>query len=116
MLLLFIFSCSKTEKPKGENITAETPAAKEQADAEAPDLAEAIARFFLEPAGVNPDKEAFVEDFWRWIFGEAGVPEHIARKVAASALESPAFIMELLIIFHIILLGVRCPRRLERKL
>jgi D-alanyl-D-alanine carboxypeptidase len=48
----------------------------------------------------DPDREAFVEDFWRWIFGEAGIPERLARKVAASALESPAFIIELLVVLQ----------------
>jgi D-alanyl-D-alanine carboxypeptidase len=59
-------------------------------------LAEAIARFSGAGVGADPAREAFVEDFWRWIFGEAGIPERLARKVAASALESPAFIIELL--------------------
>ena len=77
---------------------------------ELPDLAEAIARFSdataanrdaSQPKNVNdPDREAFVEDFWRWIFGEAGIPEYLARKVAAAALDSPSFIMELLIILQ----------------
>ena len=44
----------------------------------------------------DPDREAFVQDFWRWIFGEAGIPERLAQGVISSALESPAFIMELL--------------------
>jgi len=63
-----------------------------------PDLADAITRFSQSSAQetADPDRQAFVEDFWRWIFGEAGIPERFARKVAASALESPAFIMELL--------------------
>jgi D-alanyl-D-alanine carboxypeptidase len=42
------------------------------------------------------DREAFVEDYWRWLFGEAGVPERLAWKVADSSLESAAFVMELL--------------------
>jgi len=108
----FAFSCSKIEQKRNEFLgtaPARTPTpasvsapldAGEQAEEALPDLAEAIARFFLEPAKTDPDREAFVEDFWRWIFGEAGIPEHLARKVAASALESPAFIMELLIILQ----------------
>jgi D-alanyl-D-alanine carboxypeptidase len=67
---------------------------------ELPDLAETIAHLFRETAYNDPDREAFVEDFWRWIFGEAGIPERISRKVAASALESPAFIMELLMLLQ----------------
>ena len=63
---------------------------------ELPDLAETIARLSRETNAVGSDREAFVEDFWRWIFGEAGLPERLSRMVAASALESPAFIMELL--------------------
>jgi len=53
-----------------------------------------------EAVGLDPDREAFVEDFWRWTFGEAGIPERLARNVAASALESPAFVMELLVILQ----------------
>jgi D-alanyl-D-alanine carboxypeptidase len=37
-----------------------------------------------------------VEDFWRWTFGEAGLPERLARQFVASALESPSFMIELL--------------------
>ena len=44
----------------------------------------------------DPDREAYVEDYWRWIFGEAGVPDHFAWRVADSSLESAAFLMELL--------------------
>ena len=75
-------------------------------EAELPDLAETIARLsrqISDPAWISdpgrisdPDREAFIEDFWRWIFGEAGLPERLARQVASSALEGPAFIMELL--------------------
>ena len=71
-----------------------------QGEAELPDLAETIARFFWGLGGNDPDREAFVEDFWRWIFGEAGIPEYLARKVAVASLESPAFIMELLMILQ----------------
>ena len=46
------------------------------------------------------DRETFVEDFWRWMFIEADLPESLARNVAASALESPAFLMELLVILQ----------------
>ena len=41
-------------------------------------------------------REAFVEDYWRWIFSEADIPERLGRGIIASVLESPAFVMELL--------------------
>ena len=87
----FSFSCLKNETQKNAASTAGAVSGSES-----PDLAEAIARFSGDAAEIDPDREAFVEDFWRWIFGEAGIPERLARKVAASALESPAFVMELL--------------------
>jgi D-alanyl-D-alanine carboxypeptidase len=80
--------------------STDSHSAKEPSEAELPDLAEAIARLSREAAGIDPDREAFVADFWRWIFGEAGIPERIAQKVAASALESPAFVMELLTVLQ----------------
>ena len=61
-----------------------------------PDLADTIDRLFSETKGIGSDRETFVEDFWRWIFTEAGLPERLSRRVAASALDSPAFVMELL--------------------
>jgi D-alanyl-D-alanine carboxypeptidase len=72
------------------------PAASAEGRGSLPDLAETISRLFREAEASDPDREAFVEDFWRWIFGQAGIPERLARRVAASALDSPAFIMELL--------------------
>jgi len=95
VISIYFFSCYKTETQKSE-----TPVVEEQTEMELPDLAETIASFFQKPSGINPDREAFVDDFWRWIFGEAGIPERIARNVAASALEGPGFIMELLIILQ----------------
>ena len=50
--------------------------------------------------GGTPAREAFVEDFWRWIFIEAGTPESIALGIIASALESPAFVMDLFVILE----------------
>jgi len=87
LIMIFFFSCS----PRNRIPVEESPVA------ELPDLAEAIARFSMETnaQGIS-DREAFVEDFWRWIGGEAGIPERITRRIAISALESPAFIMELL--------------------
>ncbi|MCL2094385.1 MAG: M15 family metallopeptidase [Treponema sp.] len=42
------------------------------------------------------DRIAFIEDYWRWIFGEAGLPEELARRVAVLTLDNPSFLMELL--------------------
>ena len=106
VLLLFIagiccLSCSKKNAQVIETPhVIETSGAQGQAGSELPDLADTITRLFLEPGRTDPDREAFVEDFWRWIFGEAGIPEYLARKVAASALDSPSFVMELLIILQ----------------
>ena len=88
-------SCTKAEQPKSTAAVTEN-----QAEPELPDLADAITRLSKGISGTSPDREAFVEDFWRWIFGEAGIPEYLARRVAASALESPDFIMELLIVLQ----------------
>jgi len=44
----------------------------------------------------DPDREAFVYSYWRWILGEAGIPEEMTRSIIDAVLESPAFIMELL--------------------
>ena len=111
LLVLFIcYSCSAISGQKNK-----TPADRAQVQGSADpdghtasgspqDLAGAIARlsqaYPAENAETDPDREAFVEDFWRWIFGEAGIPERLARKVAASALEGPSFIMELLMVLQ----------------
>ena len=107
MILFLLFSKTNGQKSKSsagagselnQNSSPGSTAGQASVDSDnrdsLPDLAEAIARLSREMA--DPDREAFIEDFWRWIFGEAGIPERFARKVAASALESPAFIMELL--------------------
>jgi len=65
-----------------------------------PDLAETIARLSGDTGGAITDREAYVNDSWRWIFGEAGIPDQLARKVADSVLEGPAFIMELLVLLQ----------------
>jgi len=52
------------------------------------------------PQSADPDREAFVEDFWRWIFSEAAIPDRIAGTVAASMLENPSFMMELLFVLQ----------------
>jgi D-alanyl-D-alanine carboxypeptidase len=69
-------------------------------------LADTIARYFrqMETGEAGPerdpfaaaDREAFIEDFWRWSLGEAGLPEKTAKRVAAAAAEGPAFIMDML--------------------
>jgi len=68
--------------------------------ADLPDLADTIDRLSAETAGVMGDREAYVNDSWRWIFGEAGIPDQLARKVADSVLESPTFVMELLVLLQ----------------
>ena len=94
VIIISFFSCSQRNRtPSAEIISAE-----ELADSELPDLAEAIARFSQETG--EQDREAFVEDFWRWIGGEAGLPERLVRGIAASALESPAFVLELLTVLQ----------------
>ena len=103
--LLVLSGCSKTRTeivpPQGE---IPVPEAESPAE-ELPDLADTIARYFrqMETSGGTaadspglPDREAFIEDFWRWSLGEAGLPEETARKVAAAAAEGPAFIMDML--------------------
>ena len=108
LVVLISYSCSRANAQKNKNPsvaaavnTAPQPGASsaDSSDAELPDLAEAIARFSQETGAVpdNPDRQAFVEDFWRWIFGNAGIPDSLAQKVAASALEGPTFVMDLLV-------------------
>jgi len=92
------FSCAKKDI-QGNNAV---PVTKNQEE-ELPDLAEALANIFKEEQGtmgIDPDRGAYVEGYWRLIFGEAGIPDRLARNVAAEALESPAFVMELLIILQ----------------
>ncbi|AEF83157.1 M15 family metallopeptidase [Leadbettera azotonutricia] len=48
----------------------------------------------------DADREAFIEDFWRWSFGDAGLPEELSRKVADSAAQGPDFIMDLLAVLE----------------
>ena len=108
IIMLSFSSCSKIEMLKDKLSQAAGAASSQpgesqmgdQKETELPDLAEAIARLSAGGEKINTDRETFVEDFWRWIFGEAGIPERIARKVAESALESPSFIMELLMILQ----------------
>jgi len=49
---------------------------------------------------VLTEREAFIEDFWRWILSEAGIPLAMSRNIIDSVLESPAFIMELLVVLQ----------------
>jgi D-alanyl-D-alanine carboxypeptidase len=100
VLVFFITVCAFSSCLRTGTQNDQSPPSQEQSEADLPDLADTIARFFRGTAGLDPDREAFVEDFWRWIFGEAGIPERLARKVALSALESPAFIMELLVVLQ----------------
>ncbi|MDR0473384.1 MAG: M15 family metallopeptidase [Treponema sp.] len=70
--LLSVFSCSK--------------AAKRASDSQTPAVNEAI----------TGDREAFIDDYWHWAFGDAGLPEVLARKAVDSLTQGPDFVMELL--------------------
>ena len=93
------FSCNVKDRQKDPVPLANGDGVEKSKAEELPDLAEAIAHLSGD-FSTDPDRKAFVEDFWRWIFGEAGIPERIAKKVAASILESPAFVMELLVVLQ----------------
>jgi D-alanyl-D-alanine carboxypeptidase len=81
--LFFMFTlCSKSAKTP---VTAGTPSAAGESPA-AP--------------VVQDDREAFIEDFWRWTFGDAGLPPELSQKVVDSATEGPGFIMELLTVLE----------------
>jgi len=98
VIMLCFFSCAK-KGAEGNNAVPVTESREE----DLPDLAEAIANFYKtgqETVDIDPDRGAYVEDYWRLIFGEAGIPDRLARNVAASALESPDFVMELLVILQ----------------
>jgi len=88
--LFFSFSsCTQRNRPSPVEITP---------GGELPELADAIAHFSAETSDM--DRDAFVEDFWRWIGIEAGLPEQLIRGIAVSALESPAFVLELLTVLQ----------------
>ena len=97
LILFLCLSCSKsdtnTPSNTGDTRLTET-AADEQKTQELPDLAEAITRFSREMTNADPDSQAFVDDFLGWFFGEAGIPNRFAHKIATSVLDSPAFFME----------------------
>jgi len=98
VIMLCFFSCAK-KGVEGNNAVQVT----ESREDDLPDLAEAIANFYKagqETVDIDPDRDAYVEDYWRLIFGEAGIPDRLAKNVAASALESPSFVMELLMILQ----------------
>ena len=95
LIIILSFSCSRRETQSNINVSVEG-----SSETNLPGLAGTIARLSGETPGLITEREAFVDDFWRWIFGEAGIPEQIARNVAASVLESPAFIMELLVLLQ----------------
>ena len=90
ILLLFFTGCTRTDRV---NAGPDSSPQGAYAGGEADFSASAIST-------VSGDREAFVEDFWRWIFIEAGIPENLALNVASLALESPAFVMELLMILE----------------
>ena len=58
----------------GNNRSGQGTSGEGSSGADLPDLAETIARLSGETNGVITDREAFVDDFWRWIFGEARIP------------------------------------------
>ena len=92
----FLFSCNVKDRQKDTvSLTSESGGSRGE---ELPDLADALVS--LSRGDTDPDRQAFVEDFWRWIFGEAGIPDRIAQGVAVYALASPSFIMELLVILQ----------------
>ena len=101
LIVILCLFCCRTGRP-----VREVPQIQGNNETELPDLAEAInhlsqlgsADFLALQA--DADREAFVEDFWRWSFGEAGLPQRLARKVSESVLESPSFVMELLVILQ----------------
>jgi zinc D-Ala-D-Ala carboxypeptidase len=98
VIVFCFFSCAKKSAEGNNAVTV--PESREE---DLPDLAEAIANFYKvgqDTVDIDPDRGAYVEDYWRLIFGEAGIPDKLARNVAASALESPAFVMELLVILQ----------------
>jgi D-alanyl-D-alanine carboxypeptidase len=101
LVLLSLAGCSKKAE-KTAPLPPESPGTglpeAEAPETELPDLADTITRYFgqLEDAGTAADREAFIEEFWRWSLGEVGLPGETARKVAAAAAEGPAFIMDML--------------------
>jgi D-alanyl-D-alanine carboxypeptidase len=48
----------------------------------------------------DPDRKLFMDDFWRWTFGAAGLPPELSEKAADSAAAGPDFIMDLLAILE----------------
>jgi len=96
-IILLCLSCSKTGTAKSTAPDTGGISLSEISDTsgekDLPDLADAIARFSRR-RDVDPDSAAFIEDYLRWLFGEAGIPESFAQNIAASLLEGPAFFME----------------------
>ena len=99
VILLAVFFIIFFSNPGGESVvTPDDFAAGDLSEAE---LYTAGALALLAPgAPADPDREAFVYNYWRWILGEAGIPEQMTRDIIASILESPAFIMELLVLLQ----------------
>jgi len=102
LIVLFFFPACPRRDPQGHGFPAigELPV-HEIPEVDLPDLAEAIARFSMDTSlREDLDRDAFVESFWRWVGSEAGLPDRIIRNIALSALESPAFVMELLAVLQ----------------
>ena len=83
-LLILLFACGEEAREAEQGISRHVQQSPTQQGA----------------AQHDPDREAFLEDYWRWIFIEAGIPNQLAQRVTASALEGPDFIMELLAIME----------------
>ena len=49
-----------------------------------------------EPEDYQGDREAFIDSFWRWTFGDAGLPDELALRTVDTLMEGPDFVMELL--------------------
>ena len=73
---LILLSCSKP-----------SPVISETGDAVMPDP--------LSEPEILGEREAFIRDFWRYSFGDAGIPAELAEKTAASLEAGPGFVMEL---------------------
>jgi D-alanyl-D-alanine carboxypeptidase len=85
-VLVFSLSCSR---PVPRNSGPETAAGLEP-EAE-PDLAEAISRLSGEE-----EAEAVFDDFLAQVLAKAEIPPELSRQISLAAVESPAFILDLL--------------------
>ena len=95
-VLLFGFAVMFFSGPGGERSAA--PAAEGAAAVFSP------AAYLQTPGQAEADRVAFIENYWRWIFIEAGIPDRISGNLVASMVESSAFtstfMMELLAVLQ----------------